>query len=262
MTTEPQAMLTEIFSSIQGEGPHIGRRHLFVRLYGCHRRCVYCDTPETVTAMQPPGFRPASVRIEDPPGSDTLRAMPNPVALGDLMDLVLRWDHPRGLHHAVVATGGEPLLQAAFLAEWFPALQGAGFLPYLETSGDLYHELEKVIEHTGIVAMDLKLPSVTGNEAAWGQHRRFLQVCLDAGVEVFVKAVVSGDTAESEIDEAIGLVAAADPRVPFVLQPMTPFGKATHPPTPVQLLHWQARASISLRDVRTIPQAHKLMGAR
>src|SRR5207244_9235271 len=40
--------LSEIFVSCQGEGAHVGRRHLFVRLAGCNLRCTYCDTPDSL----------------------------------------------------------------------------------------------------------------------------------------------------------------------------------------------------------------------
>jgi 7-carboxy-7-deazaguanine synthase len=40
--------LSEIFVSFQGEGAHVGRRHLFVRLAGCNIRCRYCDTPDSL----------------------------------------------------------------------------------------------------------------------------------------------------------------------------------------------------------------------
>ena len=42
-----QGHLLEVFSSYQGEGPYAGVRQVFVRLSGCHLRCVYCDTPES-----------------------------------------------------------------------------------------------------------------------------------------------------------------------------------------------------------------------
>lgn len=126
MEPAPQANLTEIFSSIQGEGPDIGRRHLFVRFYGCHRRCVYCDSPETVTAMQPPGYRPGAFCVEDPPGSNQLRSESNPVTADILMALIEAWDEPRGVHHAVVATGVSPCCTPHFSGTGFPWCKRAG----------------------------------------------------------------------------------------------------------------------------------------
>lgn len=35
--------VVEIFESVQGEVP-LGKYALFIRLYGCNRRCVFCDT--------------------------------------------------------------------------------------------------------------------------------------------------------------------------------------------------------------------------
>jgi len=46
------AFVDEVFSSVQGEGPRIGERHIFVRFQGCNIRCRYCDTP---AAIQPTG---------------------------------------------------------------------------------------------------------------------------------------------------------------------------------------------------------------
>ncbi|HMP72201.1 MAG TPA: 7-carboxy-7-deazaguanine synthase QueE [Kiritimatiellia bacterium] len=262
MKPEVSAYLTEMFSSIQGEGPHVGARHLFVRFYGCHRRCLYCDTPETVTAWQPAGFRPEAVDVEMPPGTGMRKLVRNPLTPAGLMEWVRTFDEPRGIHDAVVATGGEPLLHARFLKEWFPSVRERGLKTYLETSGDLYHELEKLGRCVDVVAMDLKLPSVTGNEASWGNHRRFLQRCLDLEVEVFVKVVVGADTSDLDFEQALKVVADIDAGVPFIVQPLTPFGEARNPPSSRQLLVWHERAREVLSRVRVIPQSHKLMGAR
>jgi len=41
----PLLPVSEIFGpTIQGEGEHIGRRAVFVRLAGCDSRCSWCDT--------------------------------------------------------------------------------------------------------------------------------------------------------------------------------------------------------------------------
>lgn len=260
VVTTTTAHLTEVFSSVQGEGPYVGARHVFVRFYGCHRRCAFCDSPETVTAWQPAGHRPSQFRVESPPGSGRFAYHPNPVGPDDLAALVAGFDQPRGLHHAVALTGGEPLLHAAFLAEFMPALRARGLRTYLETAGDLFHELECVLAATDIVAMDVKLPSVTQNGPAWGHHRQFLQRCVDAGVEVFVKAIVSGETADDDVRETARLIAGVAPATLLVLQPLTPHGAATAVPAAGQLLHWQELATATIPNVRVIPQCHKMMG--
>lgn len=260
MTEGEQAYLTECFSSIQGEGPFAGKRHLFVRFYGCHRRCIYCDSPETVTAWQPAGFKPPVFRLEQTPGRRDFKEESNPVAVDRLLDILLGFDQPRGRHHAVALTGGEPLLHSGFLRELLPRLRDEGLVSYLETAGDLYHELEKLLPWLDICAMDIKLPSVTGNEGAWGSHRKFLRRCLDQGVNTFAKVIVSADTLKEDLHEAVAVVADMAPDTPFIIQPMTPFGEARNVPSAEQLIAWQDEASHRLRDVRVIPQCHKMMG--
>lgn len=36
--------ITEIFTSFQGEGYHMGKRATFIRFHGCNLRCPWCDT--------------------------------------------------------------------------------------------------------------------------------------------------------------------------------------------------------------------------
>ena len=36
--------IKEIFDSIQGEGPYVGEKQLFVRTTKCNLNCKYCDT--------------------------------------------------------------------------------------------------------------------------------------------------------------------------------------------------------------------------
>ena len=39
-----ETKINEIFSSIQGEGPVVGYKQLFIRFCGCNLNCNYCDT--------------------------------------------------------------------------------------------------------------------------------------------------------------------------------------------------------------------------
>lgn len=41
--------VTEVFSSVQGEGPFVGRPSVFLRLGMCNLECVWCDTKFTVS---------------------------------------------------------------------------------------------------------------------------------------------------------------------------------------------------------------------
>ena len=73
-----KSYISEIFSSIQGEGPYIGERHLFLRFCDCHRDCIYCDTNTK---------RTESVMIEKVAGSGEIEHTTNPLSV----DEVLNW---------------------------------------------------------------------------------------------------------------------------------------------------------------------------
>jgi organic radical activating enzyme len=74
--------------------------------------------------------------------------------------------------------------------------------------------------------------------------------------------VVAGrSSTEEEIEEAARVVADEWPDIPLILQPVTPFGPVTEGPTPAQMLRWQLVAKKIVRDVRIIPQTHKILGA-
>lgn len=245
------ANLVEIFSAIQGEGLYVGERQIFLRLGGCDLRCRFCDSAHT---WLPQG----QGRVEVTPGERDFQPITNPVTGAQ----VFTWLHRQaaGLRHqAVSITGGEPLLQAGFLAEFLPELTAQIPLPiYLETGGHRPLELARVLPWIDVIAMDYKLPSVSG-EDYHSEHQEFLTLAVGAGVEIFVKIIVDQHTQTSELGKALAMIQAIEPAVFVILQPVTP--RAASPaPTPAQVLAWQKFAQDYVPRVRVIPQTHPLLG--
>ena len=59
-------------------------------------------------------------------------------------------------------TGGEPLLQVDFIKNLAPKIKERGLKVYLETNGTMPERLSEIIGHVDTVAMDVKLPSISG----------------------------------------------------------------------------------------------------
>ncbi|MDR1452878.1 MAG: 7-carboxy-7-deazaguanine synthase QueE [Candidatus Margulisbacteria bacterium] len=142
-----QANLQEIFRSIQGEGLYAGAPTTFVRFSGCNLRCAYCDTKKSwretkYCLYQPVEFARRLVRV------------PNAVSAEDCADMIF-WLAPRGL---VSFTGGEPLLQAKYIARVLQLL-GANYTYLIETNGSLPAALKHLPNLPNIVySIDLKAP--------------------------------------------------------------------------------------------------------
>lgn len=241
--------VSEIFSSIQGEGFLAGRRQIFIRLTECNLDCCYCDTDHA---------RHDTCRIESFPGSSVFLSVPQPLTLQYLLELFTQWcENLPGAHHSFSVTGGEPLLNADILANWFPALRT--LLPiHLETNGTMHFALEQVVRHVDYVSMDMKLPSTSGcTEHLWGLHRDFLKAAT--GHNVSVKIVVGNDTTPDEIHQVCDIITDVAAHTPLFLQPLSGTGgidiRLEH------LMRLQEAAASRLTDVRVIPQMHLMLGA-
>lgn len=251
-----EANLVEIFSSFQGEGPYVGTSTLFVRFGECDLRCRWCDSPGT--------WKPADAcRVDAPDGAHELA---NPLTLDDVVAACERFDVPR--HRFVSLTGGEPLLQPDAVIAVAKALRARGPRVLLETHGLLETALARVVDAVDVVSMDWKLASEVrragrstrdAREPFHEAHARFLATARRAA-EVCIKVVVSPSTEDAELDAMADHVAAIDPALPVILQPVTPFGPVTAAPDPARVLAWQARLERRLHDVRVIPQTHKQVG--
>jgi len=115
ITATASLPVMEAFYTLQGEGMHQGKAAYFIRLGGCDVGCVWCDVKESWDVNAHP-VKPVSHIVED-----ALKAVPHGIS---------RQHTKPGI---AVITGGEPLMHN--LDTLTIALQQAGFLTHIETSG-------------------------------------------------------------------------------------------------------------------------------
>lgn len=145
--TEPVLRVSEIFGSIQGEGPFTGRPSVFLRLGHCNLSCAWCDTPYTwlfttdrLEKVKRAVAQSASVPSETLADVDALRVYEKKKELERLpvSEVHSRIDALAGSgSHAVVITGGEPLLHVKPLRRLVPRLLESGYDIEFETNGTL-----------------------------------------------------------------------------------------------------------------------------
>lgn len=255
MTDHPAsqlASLIELFSAIQGEGLNVGTRQIFIRFGGCDLRCRFCDSAHTWHPQQ-------QCRIEQTPGLRDFVTYENPVSADQILAWIQQQDRPH-LHDSISLTGGEPLLHADFLRDFLPRVRSQTSLPlYLETGGHHPQALKDILPYLDLIGMDLKLPSVSG-ESHWAAHAEFLQACVEAKVQVFCKVILAQQTDPADLKQVTHLISTVGPKIPVYLQPVTPLSdQSIQPPTPEQVLQWQADLKQDLKTVRVVPQTHKML---
>lgn len=224
-----EGYVSEIFESVQGEGPFAGERQVFLRLAGCPLRCNYCDTPGSLVAR----------------GHEK-------VAVDDIHRRVVKVAGKRV--RTVSVTGGEPLAQHRFLAVLLPRLRKSGFRIYLETAGIFPDRLAEIVDLCDVVSMDLKLPSATGKKH-WADHRKFLAV---AGDKAIAKVVLEKRSTGLEISTVVNLLAERKNPPLLVIQPATPIPPRASAPSADQVADAYARARKKLERVLVMPQQHKI----
>lgn len=242
------APLQEIFSSIQGEGIHVGKRQIFTRFAHCHLKCAYCDTPMASPTGQCHFFHKA--------WSDQFVLLENPMHPEALMEAIQQL-LPQAHHHSISFTGGEPLLYHRFLQEVLPVLQPQCPI-YLETSGTQPEFLQAVLPWVDILAMDIKLPSATGEAPQFENHAEFYRVAhTRPKTALFIKLIFTPETSAEELDAVRDIV--CDPATPIILQPMTSLTDNTVHLPPAELFRIEQQLSAFFTDVRVIPQTHKML---
>jgi len=243
------ANVTEVFVSFQGEGPHAGRRQLFVRLGGCPLRCRWCDTPASLERG------PECLVL----GPDGPRRLPNPVGLDRLDAEVRSLRAAAPPLHAMAVTGGEPLAQGDVLETWL-GRRAADLPVLLETAGILPARLARVLPFVAIVSLDVKLPSNAGERPRWDEHAECIRLAVGAGRDAYVKMPVDEATDPEEVAHGARLVAAAGPDLPLFLTPITAPDAPLLAIRGATLERLHAVASAEHGDVRVLPQLHKVLG--
>jgi len=249
-TRSDVAWVSEIFASFQGEGSRVGQRHLFVRFAGCNIRCRWCDTPDSLV-------RVASCTVDYPAGEHV--KLPNPLSRTTLSDIVARCCQEDPTIAMIAITGGEPMVQSAFLASWLS--DSPPPVPcMLETNAMLVQGLASVLPGISLVSADVKLPSNTGEPELWDRHRAFLETCR--GTELYVKMPVDAGTDAAEVDRAARLVAECAPGATLFVQPITAPDSPQWQIERSRLDDLAAVAASVVSDTRVLPQVHKLVGMR
>ena len=219
-----KAKIKEIFTSIQGEGPFIGYKQLFIRFCGCNLDCQYCDTNWTVDNSKE-------------------------YSIEEILDII----NDNKDCHSISLTGGEPLLHSGFLKEFLPQCP----IPvYLETNATLAGELGKIINYIDYVSTDIKLPSCTGRNALFNEHDDFLQTAVPK--VTFAKIVFDNNITDNEIDYCCKL--GAKYNIELILQPKMNGNKLELEP---EFLEKTLDKFIEkYKKVRLIPQVHKFVNVR
>ena len=119
----------ESFGTVDGPGIRF-----VVFLQGCPLRCLYCHNPDSWEK-----------------GEGSCRMTPE-----ELLEEVMRYKRFIA-GGGVTVTGGEPLMQAVFVRDFFLLCRGQGIHTALDTSGALWSEaVRDVLDVTDLVLLDIK----------------------------------------------------------------------------------------------------------
>lgn len=183
-------LVSETFTSIQGEGKLTGVPSFFVRASGCNLRCGWCDTP--YASWSPEG---------------------ETRTVADIVDEA----RASGVRHAVL-TGGEPMLFPA-MTTLSRALREAGFHITIETAGTIVRDVA-----CDLMSLSPKLANSTPTgdprdpEGVWAKRHEERRLNRDALRALWggdwdrqCKFVVNGPADLAEIDGVLALLGDVEP---------------------------------------------------
>ena len=120
----------ESFGTVDGPG-----LRYVVFMQGCPLRCKYCHNPDT--------WEIGRSKIEKTPE--------------ELLDHISRYKSFFAKKGGVTVSGGEPLVQASFIADFFKLCKEVGFHTALDTSGYIFNdEARRALDYADLVLLDIK----------------------------------------------------------------------------------------------------------
>ncbi|MGI0038274.1 MAG: 7-carboxy-7-deazaguanine synthase QueE [Nitrososphaera sp.] len=233
--------LSEIFTSIEGEGVLFGTKTMFVRLAGCPLNCHWCDTPYAIPMDSGGNFSTSEVKE---------------MIAGELLPNTYK----------VNFTGGEPLVQHEAVIELAKFVKEKGVRTYLESACYDSVRFAKVLPYIDIVKIEFKMrdsravdgknyPTLLKNEL------ECLKLAVAAGKNPYIKIVVTNSTDEGELKDLVKKVFAAVKErdvAGFIIQP----SHSVDEPLLDRLFAFYDAIYPYYEQVRVVPQLHKIIGAR
>ncbi|HEU5120897.1 MAG TPA: 7-carboxy-7-deazaguanine synthase QueE [Candidatus Nitrosocosmicus sp.] len=237
-----RARVSEIFTSIEGEGIFVGKKTLFIRFSGCHLKCRWCDTKYALPLDS---------------GTD--------YQIDEIKDLIIKELQP--FTYKVNFTGGEPLLQTEAvigLADFIK--KQTNLKTYIESSCFDSELFSKILPYIDICKVEFKTDDskVVENEEYDNlllNEIRCLELAVESNKATYIKIVVTNST---NLESFKNLVYNISKKIKpsdilgFIIQPS--FG--IDQPTVNMLLDTYDVVQPMFPEVRIIPQLHKEIGAR
>ena len=237
-----RARVSEIFTSIEGEGIFVGKKTLFIRFSGCHLKCRWCDTKYALPLDS---------------GTD--------YQIDEIKDLIIKELQP--FTYKVNFTGGEPLLQTEAVIELADFVKKqTNVETYLESSCFDSELFSKVLPYIDICKIEFKTDDskVVEDEEydnLISNEIKCLELAVESNKATYIKIVVTNST---NLESFKNLVYNISEKIKpsdilgLIIQPS--FG--IDQPTVNKLLDTYDIVQPMFPEVRIIPQLHKEIGAK
>ncbi len=124
--------VSEIFYTIQGEGPDLGLPVLFIRLTGCNLHCTWCDSGYTWNWAETSFDLKNSQKFSEKEETKWM-------TVAQVMEKLVEID-PNNFSHLVVVTGGNPLIhqKTSGFKLLLSSLVSQGYIIEMEDNGTIF----------------------------------------------------------------------------------------------------------------------------